>query len=135
MPSKARSAEARTPIVVYKDRNCGCCSKWVEHMAANGFAPTVHDHPDMGAVKQRYRVPPHLESCHTTIVGDYVIEGHVPASDVRKLLAEKRLGITGLTIPGMPQSAPGMDMRPFQPYTVLTFDGAGNVGVFAEHTS
>jgi hypothetical protein len=102
-------------------------------MAANGFAPEVTDHPDMSLIKSRYRIPPRLASCHTTIAGDYVIEGHVPASDVRKLLADKPAGIIGLTIPGMPASAPGMDLTPFQPYTVFTFDGAGNTGVFAQH--
>jgi hypothetical protein len=87
----------------------------------------------MAAVKARYGIPPRLESCHTTIVGEYVVEGHVPASDVRKLLTEKPAGILGLTIPGMPASAPGMDLKPFQPYTVLTFDGVGNTVVFVEH--
>jgi hypothetical protein len=131
--SATASAQQKIPIVVYKDKNCGCCGKWVEHMAANGFAPTVHDHPDMEAIKRQYHVPARLGSCHTSIAGEYVIEGHVPASDVKKLLSQKRLGIIGLTIPGMPQSAPGMDVRPFQPYTVLTFDAVGNTGVFAEH--
>ncbi len=130
---RGAAAQAKVPITVYKDPNCGCCAKWVAHMAASGFSPTVTDTHDMKSIKDRYNVPPSLESCHTTLVGDYVIEGHVPAADIRKLLAQKPAGIVGLTIPGMPASAPGMDLLPFQPYTVLTFDGVGNTGVFARH--
>jgi len=78
-------------------------------------------------------VPAALHSCHTSLVGGYVIEGHVPAEDVKKLLAAKPAGIIGLTIPGMPQSAPGMDVTPFQPYDVLTFDKDGKSTVYAKH--
>jgi hypothetical protein len=123
---------ARTPILVFKDPSCGCCSKWIDHMTANGFACQVTD-GNMAPVKTRYQVPRALESCHTAAVGGYVIEGHVPASDVRRLLAEKPKDILGLTIPGMPQSAPGMDVRPFQPYEVLTFNAKGQTTVYARH--
>jgi hypothetical protein len=102
-------------------------------MTANGFAASVID-GDMRPIKKQYSVPSRLESCHTTIVGGYVIEGHVPADDVKKLLAAKPKGILGLTIPGMPQSAPGMDVMPFQPYEVLTFDKDGKTTVYAKHT-
>jgi hypothetical protein len=88
----------------------------------------------MAPVHARYQVPRALQSCHTASVGGFVIEGHVPASDVRRLLAEKPKGILGLTIPGMPQSAPGMDGKPFQPYDVLTFDAKGQTTVYAKHT-
>ena len=133
--SRQALAQTKIPISVYKDKNCGCCHLWVEHMAANGFAPAVTDTSDMAAIKTRYKVPSKLESCHTAFVGGtYVIEGHVPAADVKRLLATKPAGIVGLTIPGMPQSAPGMDVKPFQPYTVLTFDAAGKTAVFAAHT-
>lgn len=127
------AAQAKTPIVVYKDPNCGCCHKWVEHLTANGFEPSVTDTSRMAEIKARYKVGNDLQSCHTSVVGGYVIEGHVPAADIRKLLAGKPKGILGLTIPGMPASAPGMDMSPFQPYTVLSFDGAGKTAVFVEH--
>ena len=131
-----RSAEAQTPtkLVVYKSPTCGCCQKWVEHMSANGFTSTVNNHPDMDPIKKQHKIPAELQSCHTTLVGGYVIEGHVPASDVKKLLAAKPKGILGLTIPGMPASAPGMDLTPFQPYTVLTFDAKGTTAVYARHT-
>jgi len=125
-------AQTKTPITVFKDPSCGCCHLWVEHMNANGFVATVFD-GDMKPVKARYKVPAALESCHTSSVGGYVIEGHVPASDVRKLLAAKPKDIIGLTIPGMPASAPGMDVKPFRPYEVLTFDKDGKTTVFAKH--
>ena len=133
-PSRLR-AEPRTPIAVYKDPSCGCCHNWVDHLSASGFAPAVTDTPDMPAIKTKYKVTGRLQSCHTAVVGGYVIEGHVPAEDIRKLLAAKPKGIIGLTIPGMPQSAPGMDTKPFQPYTVLSFDDKGNTAIFAKHTA
>ena len=125
-------AQARTRIIVYKDPTCGCCHKWIDHMTANGFAANVTD-TDMRPIKAQHRIAAHLESCHTTLVGGYVIEGHVPAADVRKLLALKPKGIVGLTIPGMPASAPGMDLTPFRPYEVLAFDAQGRTSVFARH--
>jgi hypothetical protein len=126
-------AQTKPALAVYKDPSCGCCQSWVQHMAANGFAPAVTDTADMTAIKTRYKVPAALQSCHTAVVGSYVIEGHVPAADVKRLLAAKPKGIVGLTVPGMPASAPGMDGKPFQPYTVLTFDAAGATTPFARH--
>jgi hypothetical protein len=131
-PRAAESAAAM-PIAVFKDPSCGCCEKWVAHMAANGFAPTVTNSTDMTAVKTKYGVKADLQSCHTAIVNGVVIEGHVPASDVKTFLTGKPAGILGLTIPGMPPSAPGMDLTPFQPYAVLAFDAAGKTSLFAQH--
>ncbi|MBM3275590.1 MAG: DUF411 domain-containing protein [Gemmatimonadetes bacterium] len=128
------AAQAKPALTVYKDPNCGCCAKWADHMKANGFTATVKDTADMPAIKAKHHVGDALQSCHTTLVGDYVIEGHVPAVDVKRLLAEKPKGIVGLTIPGMPASAPGMDLTPFKPYDVLTFDVKGKTTVFAKHT-
>ena len=133
LATRGSSAQAKLPLTVFKDKNCGCCHLWVEHMTANGFAASVTDSTNMPAVRTKYKVPPALQSCHTAIAGNYVIEGHVPAADVKRLLAQKPAGIVGLTIPGMPQSAPGMDIKPFQPYTVLTFDAKGATTVFAKH--
>jgi hypothetical protein len=127
-------AQAKTPVAVFKDPSCGCCEKWVAHLTANGFAVTVTNTSDMTSVNARYKVPAALESCHTATVANYVIVGHVPAADVRRLLAEKPAGVVGLTIPGMPASAPGMDMAPFQPYTVLAFDAKGATTGYARHT-
>src|SRR4051812_12795937 len=76
-------------ITVYKDPGCECCAKWVKHLTANGFTATVHDTPNMDEIKKTMRVPAELQSCHTAVIDRYVIEGHVPASDIKKLLASK----------------------------------------------
>lgn len=130
---RALEAQAKVAIVVYKDPSCGCCSKWVEHLQANGFMASVKETTDIEPIKEKYQVRTELRSCHTAVVGGYAIEGHVPAADIKKLLAAKPKGIVGLTIPGMPPSAPGMDGKPFVAYTVLTFDARGTTAVFAEH--
>jgi hypothetical protein len=122
-----------TPLTVYKDPSCGCCEKWIAHMKANGFTPAVTNTRDVASIKRQHHVPDALASCHTALVGGYVVEGHVPAGDVKRLLAQKPKGVVGLTIPGMPSSAPGMDMTPFTPYTVLSFDAQGKTMVFGEH--
>jgi hypothetical protein len=127
------AAQAPIPIEVYKDPNCGCCGSWVAHMNANGFKATVHDGP-MEPVHAKYKIPANLQSCHLGVVRTFLIEGHVPAADVKKLLRETPKGIVGLAIPGMPQSAPGMDAKPFQPYTVLAFDAQRKTSAFAAHT-
>jgi hypothetical protein len=126
-------AQTKIPLVVYKDPSCGCCHKWVDHMTANGFSAAVTDTPDMPKIRALYKIPEKLQSCHTASVSGYVIEGHVPAADVKALLAKKPQGVVGLTIPGMPASAPGMDVKPFVPYAVLTFDAKGATAVFAQH--
>lgn len=132
--SRIATAQPPMAIAVYKDPNCGCCAKWVDHMKANGFTASVTESSDMNAIKARYHVGENLRSCHTTIAGGYVIEGHVPAADVKRLLAQKPKDIAGLATPGMPASAPGMDGTPFVPYDVLAFDKAGKTSVFAKHT-
>jgi len=132
-PSLLR-AQTKVAMEVFKDPGCSCCEKWVAHMSANGFAATVRNTSDMAPVKKRYKVPTAVESCHTAIISTFVIEGHVPADDVKRLLSTKPAGVIGLAIPGMPASAPGMDVTPFQPYTVLAFDAAGKTTVFARHT-
>ena len=125
------AAAAPTPIEVYKTPTCGCCGKWVEHMKAQGFAPTVHDLPDLSAVRAKHGVPAHLQSCHTALVSGYLVEGHVPADVIRQLLKEKPK-VAGITVPGMPMGSPGMEQGGMKdPYDVLTFDRAGNTKVFA----
>lgn len=131
-PGRAAS-QAKPNLVTYKDASCGCCHKWVEYMQGKGYRVLAQD-TDINAVKKRYGIGPELQSCHTTIVHGLIIEGHVPESDIVRFLRERPAGIVGLTIPGMPQSAPGMDVRPFQPYTVLAFDKAGKTSVFTRHT-
>ena len=98
---------SKTPMEVWKDPNCGCCKDWIVLMEKAGFAVTVHDAGN-NAVRAKLGLPPNLGSCHTALVGGYVVEGHVPAADVRKLLKEKPKAL-GITVPGMPIGSPGMD--------------------------
>lgn len=116
-------AEMLPAMVVFRDPTCGCCHKWVEHLTANGFAVTVHDAPSMKAIKARLGVPAELASCHTGEIGGYVIEGHVPAAAIQRLLAEKPQG-RGLAVPGMPIGSPGMEGGAPEIYEVTLF-GAG----------
>lgn len=126
-------ATAAMPTVeVYKSPTCGCCGKWVEHMKANGFKVVTHETNDVTPHKQRLGVPVGMGSCHTAEVGGYLIEGHVPAADVKRLLAEKPKA-KGLVSPGMPQSAPGMDMPGKQPYEIFLVRQDGSTSSFARH--
>ena len=127
------SAQTKPTMIVYKDPSCGCCQEWVNHATVHGYRVTVIK-TDMAAIKVKHNVPANLASCHTTLIDGYVVEGHVPASDIARLLKERPKGILGLTIPGMPQSAPGMDVTPFQPFTVLTFNAKGQTTVYRRHT-
>ena len=122
-------AEAPTKVNVYKSSTCGCCKEWVKHLQANGFAVAAHDVDDVESVRRTMGVPDTLASCHTGVVGRYVIEGHVPADLIRKLLADKP-ALLGLAVPGMPSSAPGMD-GPKQPYDVIAFERNGSSRVYA----
>jgi len=127
-------AQSGPAVQVYKDPTCGCCALWVEHLRKAGFTATVTDVEDMTALKTKHGVPPRARSCHTAVTGDYVIEGHVPAADVQRLVKE-RPSVVGIGVPGMPIGSPGMEVagvKP-QPYDVLAFDKAGQTTVFASH--
>ncbi|MCU7812820.1 MAG: DUF411 domain-containing protein [Candidatus Thiodiazotropha sp. (ex Notomyrtea botanica)] len=117
-------------LVVYKSPTCGCCAAWISHMEQNGHQVKVHDRNDLPTIKRQFGVPEHLQSCHTAMVEGYVIEGHVPAEDVERLLKE-RPAVNGLTVPGMPMGSPGMEGHRKDPYDVLTFKRNGNTDVFA----
>ena len=135
LPDMVRAAPSPAPagaaaVEVWKSAGCECCDGWVRHMRAAGFDVTVHTVDDMTPVRRAAGVPEELESCHTARVGGYVVEGHVPAADVRRLLAE-RPAARGLSVPGMPQSAPGMD-NPGEPYEVVLF-GRSEPTVYARH--
>ena len=120
---------------VYKDPSCGCCDKWVEHLRAAGFVVKVAEVPDMKTVKDTYGVPTSARSCHTGIVNSLVIEGHVPAVDVQRLLKVKPASVIGLAVPGMPIGSPGMEVagNRVQRYELLAFTKAGATSVFATH--
>lgn len=124
-------AAAQEVVDVWKSTACACCDKWADHLRAAGFEVAIHQASDMRAVRAAHDVPETLASCHTAAVGGYAVEGLVPASDVRRLLAEKPR-LKGLAAPGMPQSAPGMDIAG-HPYDVIAFGGPGGDTVFAQH--
>jgi hypothetical protein len=125
------AAVRKTPMTVYKDPGCGCCRQWVTLMQSAGFAVTAHDTSDLDPIKHRYRVSPALQSCHTALVEGYVVEGHVPADLIQKLLREKPK-VLGLAVPGMVTGSPGMEGPNPQPYQVLSFDAAGKTTVYAK---
>ena len=129
-PLAALRRSAPIPITVYKSPSCGCCKSWVTHIEKNGFTAQVHDVDDVTPYKKQYHVPDAMQSCHTAVAGDYVIEGHVPADLIQKVLKEKP-AIVGLATPGMPQSAPGMDMGK-TPYEVIAFTRGGKTSVYAK---
>ena len=128
-------AQKPAPTVqVYKSPTCGCCALWVKHLEAHGFATRVIESNDVASIKAQRGVPARVQSCHTAIVDGYVIEGHVPATDVHRLLRE-RPAVAGIAVPGMPIGSPGMEVpgqRP-QPYDVVAFDKQGQLKVYASH--
>lgn len=119
-------------VVVYKDPSCECCGRWASHMRRNGFSVVVDSVEDMDPIKRQAGIPDSMQSCHTAYVGGYWFEGHVPASDIRRVLSE-RLAVKGLAVPGMPSSAPGMDGPEREPYVVFAFDAKGATSVFASY--
>jgi hypothetical protein len=135
LPSLARAAAAPAPlaITVYKTPQCGCCKDWVGHLEKNGFAPKTHDLPDLSETKDTVGVPDALRSCHTALIGRYVIEGHVPADLIKKLVADNPSNILGLAVPGMPAGSPGMEVPGRKdPYDVIAFTRDGKRSVYAK---
>lgn len=119
-------------MTVYKTPWCGCCSGWVRHMHAAGWAVEVVERDDLAPVRARYGVPDRYAGCHTAIMGPYAIEGHVPASDVARLLRE-RPRAAALAVPGMPAGSPGMEAAGREPYASLLIDHDGQATVFGRH--
>ena len=126
-------AAAAQVISVVKSPYCGCCSHWIEYLRAEGFEVRVTDAEDVTPTARSLGVPDALRSCHTASIGGYAIEGHVPAADIRRLLAE-RPEAAGIAVPGMPLGSPGMDQSGVrQPYTTTLFTRDGQQRVFAQH--
>ena len=128
-------AQKPAPTVqVYKSPTCGCCASWVKHLQQHGFTTRVTDTEDVAAIKAQRGVPARVQSCHTAVVDGYVLEGHVPATDVQRLLKE-RPAVAGLAVPGMPIGSPGMEVPGQKPqaYDVLAFDKQGQTRVYASH--
>lgn len=118
-------------IVVYKSPTCGCCGKWVKHMEDAGFSVDVENRGDLTPTKAELGVPGRMQSCHTAKVGDYIVEGHVPADLVKRMLDEKP-DIKGLAVPGMPMGSPGMEGPRKDPYNVIAIGNDGSARVYAQ---
>lgn len=120
-------------VTVYKSPSCNCCADWVTHMRDQGFPVEVNSRLNVGPVKKQVGLPSSLAACHTAVVDSYVVEGHVPAAEVKTLLRE-RPEVRGLSVPGMPVGSPGMEQgNRVEPYEVLTFTPAGDTTVFARY--
>ena len=129
----ANTGKAAPPlpsIVLYKSALCGCCAKWADHLRAAGFRVIVKNAESLTTIEDRFGVPKGLTSCHTALVGGYVVVGHVPADVLQRLLAE-RPAVAGISAPGMPGAAPGMDQANGGPYNILVFDRGGTSHVYA----
>jgi hypothetical protein len=128
--SLLQAQQSGREATVYKDPNCGCCSGWVTHLRENGFSVTEVKVDNIESYKEKYGVPANLGSCHTAVINGYVVEGHVPAADIIKLL-EQHPDVAGLTVPGMPVGSPGMEVGDRKdPYDVLMINRDGSTSVF-----
>jgi hypothetical protein len=131
LPALARTSLPQ--VDVYKNPDCGCCGAWVEHLKTAGFLVKVHETADTSAVRKKHGIPDEFGSCHTGVVAGYALEGHVPAQDVKRLLAQKPPA-AGLSVPGMPVGSPGMEVGSRKdPFQVLLIDKAGRSSVFASY--
>jgi len=132
-PPRAVTHASAVEITVFKDANCGCCKDWVEHLRKHSFAVIAKDTSDLSGIKRTGRVPERLHSCHTAFVNGYVVEGHVPAADIQRLLKEKPK-VAGIAVPGMPAGSPGMEVGGRKDaYDVIAFNRDGSTRVFAKH--
>lgn len=131
---QASSLEQTSLVTVYKSASCSCCSKWSEYLEESGFTVLVEEVDDFGDVKDRFQVPKELQSCHTAIVDGYVVEGHVPVSEIARLL-EERPDIIGIAVPGMPPGSPGMEVDglAFGTFDVVAFDWSGGTEIFSSY--
>lgn len=124
-------AESLPPVTVYKSKYCGCCGEWIKHMERNGFHVSVVETEALNEVKIKHNVPAALASCHTAIVGNFIVEGHTPADSIKRFLNETPKNAIGLAVPGMPLGSPGMEQGNLkQSYDVLAFDATGKTLVF-----
>ena len=125
------TSQAEADVVVYKSPSCGCCSLWIEHLRENGLEVDIVSVVNTGKVHNRVGVPRKLGSCHTAVVGDYWVEGHVPADLVQKLMSEQPANIRGIAAPGMSIGSPGMEGPDATEYKVLAYDAVGKTNVYA----
>jgi hypothetical protein len=125
-------AQTLAPVDIYKSPYCGCCGKWVDHLRDNGFKVNVHEVSNVPAARKKLGMPDRLGSCHTAQISNYVIEGHTPASDIKRLLKARPKAL-GLATPGMPPGAPGMDIPNSPSYETLLVQADGSTRLFAKH--
>ncbi len=125
-------AQPLPSVDVYKSPDCGCCKAWAEHLQKNGFSVILHDVDDVPAARKKLGMPNRYGSCHTAKVGEYLVEGHVPAADIKQLL-KKQPKALGLAVPSMPPGSPGMEGERSIPYDTLLVTPDGNATVFAHH--
>jgi hypothetical protein len=131
-PSRRAAEAAPLEITVYRSPACGCCKAWATHLEQNGFTVKQVELDDLSEIKAQAGITQRLASCHTALIGRYAIEGHVPAADIKRLMAEKP-DVAGLTTPGMPQGSPGMEGGRKDPFDVLAFTRDGKTTVWASH--
>ena len=131
-PQTSAASPKSAAMTIYRDPGCGCCEEWAERAREAGFQVAVTDHNNMPAVKRQHGVPEELASCHTTLVGGYVLEGPVPLDEVKRLLSDRPSAISGIAVAGMPRGSPGMEMPDGSkdPFQVMAFDAAGKISVF-----
>ncbi len=132
MAATSLGAAKAADFIVYKSPWCGCCAKWIDHLKANGHDVTVKETENLDPIKKIAGVPEPLQACHTAMVGSYVIEGHVPARDIERLLAEKPAA-AGLSVPGMPAGSPGMEGGGNESYNVILFKEDGSARIYARY--
>lgn len=128
----AGAAPTEPSVNVFKSPYCGCCTQWISHLRQSGFSVLAHDVADVSAERQRLGMPERYSACHTAVIGGYVVEGHVPAADIRRLLKEHPKA-RGLAVPSMPPGSPGMEGAPAVPYDTLLVLNDGSYRVFAHH--
>jgi hypothetical protein len=127
----SKESDAQT-ITVYKSPTCGCCKNWIAHLEDNGFKVIAHDTRNMDSVKREQGVPASMASCHTALVDGYIIEGHVPAAAIKRLLKEKP-AVAGLAVPGMPMGSPGMEGPRKDRYNALMFNRSGDAAIYESY--
>lgn len=132
IPNLTRADTALPTVTVYKSPTCGCCSKWVKHLESNGFVVEAKNRKNLNSIKRELGIEPQFQSCHTAKIGSYVVEGHVPASDIKKMLADKP-DIHGLAVPGMPMGSPGMEGPRKDNYNVLAIKNGASPTVYNSH--
>ena len=130
---ETESYSGNVKMSVYRSPSCGCCGVWIEHMKKHGFAITDIKTDELEAIKEQYNVPSNLASCHTAMIDGYLMEGHIPADEIKRFLKQKP-NLKGLSVPGMPLGTPGMEAgERKQPFDVLAFNDSGKVEVFKHY--